>query len=262
MQLKLGCDPEVFMVDLQGHLRSSIGRIGGTKTSPQPLKDLGEGFAVQEDNVAMEFNIPPASNAKEYVESINKVLTYLKEGIQSAYGYDISRLSAASWPEEELQTPQAQVFGCDPDYNAWTGKANPRPEAADKTLRSCGGHVHVGFDKQRLDSRYLIKCMDLYHGVPSVLMDNGELRKNLYGKRGAYREKPFGAEYRVLSNFWIFQRETIEWVWRNTERAIAAVEARFPIEDLDDMILQAIDNNDKAIAEQLVKQFNLEVVHV
>ncbi|MFN7883528.1 MAG: putative amidoligase domain-containing protein [bacterium] len=261
MQLKLGCDPEVFMVDLQGNLRSAIGRIGGTKTSPQPLP-LGDGYAVQEDNVAMEFNIPPASNAKEYVEYIGKTLSFLKEGIQSMYQYDISKLSAASWPEEELQTPQAQMFGCDPDFNAWTGDKNPRPKAEDTNLRSCGGHVHVGFDKSIVDTKALIKCMDLYHGVPSVLMDEGELRKQLYGKRGAYREKPFGAEYRVLSNFWIFNPATIEWVWRNAERAVAAVEAQFPINELDDQILQAIDNNDKAMAEQLVKDFKLEVVHV
>jgi len=59
--------------------------------------------------------------------------------------------------------------------------------------------------------------MDLYLGVPSVLMDKGELRKQLYGKAGAYRMKPYGVEYRTLSNFWIFSDTTIGWVWDNTD---------------------------------------------
>lgn len=260
-KLKLGCDPEVFMADLQGHLKSSIGLIGGSKEHPQPLP-IGEGFMVQEDNVAMEFNIPPAESAREYVESIQKTLAFLTEGVKNRYGFQIVNLSAASWPEEELQTPQAQTFGCDPDYNAWTGKKNPRPNAADKNLRSCGGHVHVGLDKDRINSVNLIKMMDLYHGVPSVLMDKGELRKELYGKRGAYRDKPYGVEYRTLSNFWIFNPKLIDWVWNNTERAVAAVEAQFPIDEYDEPILQAIDNNDKSAAEYLVKHLKLEVINV
>lgn len=260
-KFSLGCDPEVFICDLNGALKSSIGKIGGSKSHPQPLP-IGEGYCVQEDNVAMEFNIPPAASAKEYVESISKTLDFLADGVKQMYGYELSKLSAASFPAEELTDPAAMVFGCDPDYNAWTGKKNPRPSAPDKALRSCGGHVHVGFDKNSINGVKLIRMMDLYHGVPSILMDQGEMRKQLYGKRGAYREKPFGVEYRTLSNFWIFQPETIEWVWRNVDRAITAVEAQFPVEELDDRILQAIDHNDKAVAEQLVKEFNLEVVHV
>ena len=104
--------------------------------------------------------------------------------------------------------------------------------------------------------------MDLFLGIPSVLMDKGHLRKNLYGKHGAYREKAYGVEYRVLSNFWIFNNRLIEWVWDNTSRAIAAAESQFAISEEDGHdIIKAIDNNDVAIAEKLIKKFNLEVVH-
>lgn len=260
-KFKLGCDPEVFMRDLKGHYKSSVGLIGGSKKYPMPLP-LGEGFCVQEDNVALEFNIPPAAGAQEYVESIQKTLKFLSDNIRASYGFELSNASAVSFPEEELQSDAARTFGCDPDYNAWTGKKNPRPSAEDKNLRSCGGHVHIGIDKSNINTVNLIKMMDLYHGVPSVLMDKGEKRKELYGKRGAYRDKPYGVEYRTLSNFWIFAPETIEWVWRNVERAVAAVEAQFPIDEYDDPILKAIDYNDKSVAEYLVKHLKLEVVHV
>jgi len=261
MKIKLGCDPEVFMADLEGHLKASIGRIGGTKDYPLPLP-IGEGFAVQEDNVAMEFNIPPASGAREYVENIQKALSFLAEGIKNRYNYKIVPISAASWPQEELNSPQAQTFGCDPDFNAWTGTKNPRPKADDPNLRSCGGHVHVGYADRTFDGKALIKNMDATLGVCSVLMDEGEKRRLLYGKRGAYRDKPYGVEYRTLSNFWIFNPKLNEWIWRNTERAVAAVESQFPIDEYDEPIRQAIDNNDKSMAEYLVKHLKLEVLNV
>lgn len=261
MNFKLGCDPEVFLADLNGHLKSSIGKIGGTKEYPQQLP-IGDGFMVQEDNVALEFNIPPAETVKEYVEHIQKTLSFLSEGVKSLYGYQIVNLSAAYFPKEELNTPQAHIFGCDPDYNAWTGKKNPRPSAEDPNLRSCGGHVHVGYDINKVNPRNLIKAMDLFLGVPSVLMDKGELRKQLYGKAGAYREKSYGVEYRTLSNFWIFNPKLIEWVWNSTEKAITAVESQFPVDEFRDEILQAIDKNDKEVASGLVKKLNLGLVYV
>jgi hypothetical protein len=262
LQLTLGCDPELFLADVNGRLKASCGLIGGTKEEPLPLP-LGEGYGVQEDNVAVEFNIPPAPNAQEFVRSIGRTLDFLTATVDGMYGFHIHRSSAESFPKEELVSPASQVFGCDPDYNAWTGKKNPRPKARDRNLRSCGGHIHVGgYEKQELASDRLIKCMDLYLGVPSILMDEGELRKELYGKAGAFRDKSYGCEYRTLSNFWVFDERLRQWAWDNTERAVKAAMSQFAIDDYKDGILNAIDNNDKKIAAELVKELELEVVGV
>jgi hypothetical protein len=264
VKIKLGCDPEMFLVDATGKLRASCGLIGGSKTHPAPLP-LGDGYAVQEDNVAIEFNIPPASNAREFVDNIRKTVLFLDRSVKGLYGLELSKLSAASFDKDQLESPAAQEFGCDPDYNAWTGEQNPRPKAEDETLRSCGGHVHVGFDVVP-DEAYMqrvVKCMDAFMGVPSVLMDKGELRKKLYGKRGAYRYKPqYGGEYRTLSNFWVFDDRLIDWVFRNTEKAVNAVESQFVVDDYKDSILDAIDNNNKEAAAYLVKELKLEVLSV
>lgn len=263
---KLGCDPELFLIDTSGVLRASCGKIGGTKTKPLPLP-IGDGYAVQEDNVAVEFNIPPAETAREFRQSISSTLHLLTARLGQQYGYTLSKESAASFPDEELESPQALEFGCDPDFNAWTGKVNPKPKADDPNLRSCGGHIHVGIDLQKTeDKRRFIKLMDLYIGVPSVLMDRGEKRKLLYGKAGAYRPQLYkgdihGVEYRTPSNFWIFDERLVTWVWDNTARAAEAVDSQFAIDEYKDSILQAINNNDKDMARFLVQQHNLEVVN-
>lgn len=261
--MKLGCDPEAFLIDVQGQLHSAIGKIGGSKENPLPLVDLGDGYAVQEDNVAIEFNIPPAESCEAFVHSIKTTLHFLEAGINEMYGYSIGKMSAAVFPEPELDNPAAMVFGCDPDYNAWTQEANPKPKADDWRLRSCGGHVHVGFDVAKVNSNNLIQFMDLYLGVGSVLMDKGELRKQLYGKAGACRYKPYGAEYRTLSNFWVFNDRLIQWVWENTARALNAVESQLTLsEEEGQQIVSCINNNDKNLAHLLVEKYGLEVIHV
>lgn len=263
MKIRLGCDPEAFLVDVHGQLKSSIGLIGGSKDDPRPLPELGDGYAVQEDNVALEFNIPPAEGRSQFVGSIRDTLNFLTEMVKGDYGLTIAEISAASFPKTELANPAAFVFGCDPDYNAWTKEINPKPAAEDEALRSCGGHVHVGFDKSVVSGTDVIRHMDLHLGIPAVMMDKGLLRKQLYGKAGAFRDKIYGVEYRTLSNFWIFKDRLIEWVWDNTSRAVAAAESQLAISKEDEAdIITAINTNDLAIADRLIKKFNLEVVHV
>lgn len=257
---KIGCDPELFMQDAAGGFISAIGRIGGSKHAPIPLVDLGDGFAVQEDNVAVEFNIPAAESVEEFQLNVNKVIKFLSDGIMTQ-GLHFADVSAVSFPEEQLLDPRALEFGCDPDFCAWTGRKNPRPKTEDKNLRSCGGHVHVGYqfaDKQQ--AMECIKAMDVFLGIPSVLMDEGELRKNLYGKWGAFRFKPYGVEYRTLSNFWVFDNKLIKWVWDGTARALDAVRNGMSFDNDKELIRHAINNNDKITAANLVGKYNLNVV--
>lgn len=259
--MRLGCDPEIFLKDAAGALIASCGLIGGSKEAPRPLP-IGEGYAVQEDNVAIEFNIPPASSSVEFVNHINLAMDYLRKEI-AAQGLVFGPESAALFPKDQLIHPAALVFGCDPDYNAWTRKVNPRPKAADETLRSAGGHIHIGDlgDLTPDDMVMIIKLMDLQAGVPSVRMDDGILRKELYGKRGAFRPKPYGLEYRTLSNFWVFDSRLVDWAWKATALAVDAWRNKTINPDEDDAaILDAIDNNNQAAASYLIDKYNLLVV--
>jgi hypothetical protein len=259
MKFKLGCDPEIFLLDQNEKFFSAIDTFGGTKARPRPLLELGTGFCVQEDNVALEFNIPPSDGKEVFVKNVNSIINFLADAAKDQFGCLFSTESAALWPEEQLTDIRALEFGCDPDYNAWTGKQNPRPKAADWRLRSAGGHVHVGVEEKldRAQKRRLIRLMDLHLGVPSVVMDKGDMRKEMYGKHGAMRFKSYGVEYRTLSNFWIFSPVKTQWVWDATERAMHDFAAGRDIEELHDIVGSCIDGNNKTVASQMISDFGL-----
>jgi len=170
MTTSLGSDPEFFITDKQGRLKSIIGLLGGTKEEPRWIDDFGE-FKVQEDNVAAEYNIPASFTREQFIEHILWPQTVIAKLIGTDK-YKVSNLASASFPEEELLDPKALEFGCDPDYNAWTGQINDKPECTDLTFRTAGGHVHIGLeDKTPNNIIKTIRNMDKYLGVWSVLVD-------------------------------------------------------------------------------------------
>ena len=249
--MRLGTDPEVFLQDKTGKPISAIGYIGADKWNPHQIPDMPAGYTLQEDNVSLEYGIPPASTAQEFIGSINAVM---ERSLAYLPNLSFSKLSCIVFPEDQMEHPLAHIFGCEPDFDAWTQKANKKPKPPHDFMRSAGGHVHV---ETTLDPIRVIRLLDLYLGVPSVLMDNGEDRKKLYGKAGAHRIKPYGVEYRTLSNFWIFEDRLIQWVWDNVERALAST---VDVDQYQDLILDAINNNNKEAAEYLVGAFDLEVI--
>jgi len=67
-------------------------------------------------------------------------------------------------------------------------------------------HDTYGITKALVNPLDTVKMLDLFVGIPAVLMEQGEnpkLRRRLYGKSGSFRYTPYGLEYRVLSNFWM-----------------------------------------------------------
>lgn len=249
--MRLGSDPEVFLQDASGKPISAIGYINADKWNPLQIPDMPAGFTLQEDNVSLEYGVPPAASAQEFIDNINAVMAKSKEWIPNL---SFSKLSCIVFPEDQMEHPLAHIFGCEPDFNAWALRPNKAPRPPHPFMRSAGGHVHVETQKPPID---VVRAMDLFLGVPSVLMDNGEDRKKLYGSAGAHRVKPYGVEYRTLSNFWIFEDRLIKWVWDNTARAL---ECEFDVSAYADKILEAINNNNKEVAESLVKELSLEVI--
>ena len=231
--ITLGADPEIF-IENDVEIVSAEGLTeGGSKHFPRPISEVGH--AIQEDGIMFEYNIPPSATEEEWVENHKFCLDYL-EILANANGYKLSNVVSAEINPRYLQTPQATTFGCEPDFNAWTKQINPRPLASDWQLRSAGGHIHIGTKEDPIE---VIRAMDLFVGVPSIIKDpGGERRRELYGMPGAYRIKPFGCEYRVLSNFWIFSRELVEWVYNQTAKAIDFVESGETIDPKHAAVIQ------------------------
>lgn len=262
MKFKLGADPELFMQDAAGSFLSAIDLIGGSKREPRPLP-IGDGFAVQEDNVAVEYNIPPSDSPEAFVNNIQRAMSYLSDEVARLGAKFVNVSATADFPEQQLMHPKAQEFGCDPDFNAWLGgKRNPRPKAANAALRSCGGHVHVGHKfANRKAVQEFTKHLDLFLSVPAQIMDHGQLRKELYGKAGAFRYKPYGMEYRSLSNFWVFSQEHTAWVWKSVDKAMNAwYNGNIDIDNEAPLILDAINNNNMQAAKSLIDKHSLLVV--
>lgn len=264
MSFLVGSDPEIVLVDMQNKHISAIGLIGGTKDNPKATK---HGF-VQEDNVLIEFNTRPAATAEEFVRNSLDMLQDIDEIIKPL-DLGISIKSSALFDEDQLDHFLARLAGCTPDYNAWSGSENLSPELGDTNLRTAGGHLHISFDAgQSLERRFdMIKAMDLVAGVPSVLMDPDVDRRTLYGKAGACRPKfkergdeYDGAEYRTMSNFWLGNESRMRWAFNTVQRVMSEFDSLVKAANVHHLAInQCINQSNKALAEKLVKTFQLEV---
>jgi len=250
--LQRGADPELFLRDKHNFPVTAIGLIGGSKNVP---RQIGNGFALQEDNVAVEFNIPPASSKEQFVSSIHFVLDFLRQELApKELHLDIS--PTMEFTEEQLDHPQARQFGCEPDFNAWTLDINPRPKAP-ANFRSSGGHLHLGWDDPTEEEQVrLIKAHDLFCGVPSLIYDPDVKRREVYGKAGACRFKDYGVEYRTLSNFWLKSEELTAWLFEQSEKAVKFVKDQNKLSEEDcAKIVHCINASDHQLLAELNEKF-------
>lgn len=256
----VGCDPEVFFIK-EGKPFPAIGLVGGSKQFPRKL-DVG---AVQEDNVMAEFNIPPAKSETQFDTSVARMLENVRK-IAVKNGCELYISPYAEFEDHYLMHPQAQTIGCDPDYSAWYMRQNESPTYdLLKNIRTASGHVHVGFpnpDKNPMERYNVIKAMDLYLGVPSILLDKDTTRRKFYGKAGAFRPKEYGAEYRVLSNFWIKESKYRKWVYRNSITALQNARNITSWERNERYfreVRRCIDDNNTELAQILVNHFGVQL---
>jgi len=212
---KIGADPEFFVRDADKKFVSAHGMIPGNKLHPHRVP-LG---AVQVDGMAVEFNIKPALSLQEWEENIRSVRTSLADMLPE--GHYLSKKPVAIFSEEYMATQplEALELGCEPDFNAWNCNPNAPPEPH-PTMRTASGHIHIGWGKQiKLTLNHMATCwaiarqLDYLLGMPSLILDNDTKRREMYGKAGSFRPKPYGMEYRVLSNFWLKRDSYIKWVY-------------------------------------------------
>lgn len=232
MKITIGADPEIFVHDRRkNHYISAHDLIPGTKKNPYGIK-YG---AVQVDGVALEYNIEPASSPAQFTAYNMAVLRTLNHMVQQKNNaYSLIFKPTIHFPVEyfEKEIPaDAKVLGCDPDYNAYTGEIN-HPPSTKKPMRTGSGHIHIGWTENAdplspahfFDCISVVKQLDHTLGFLSSVWDEDTERQELYGKMGTFRPKPYGVEYRVLSNAWLRYPRLYPWIFNTVKTSLADLE--------------------------------------
>lgn len=239
-RLTIGADPEFFLADVRtGTVTPAIGLIGGTKDKPIPIAGLEElrGYTMQEDNVMVEFNIPPCTEDYEFVDAINRSLSHLDKYIADKTNGTLVRDTNASrlFGLASLEHPQAKTFGCSPDFDAYAmGAPAPAIDAASLhegsgAWRFAGGHIHVGYVDwlpHKLPYYVVAHFLDFFVGASCAWDAMQGKRGELYGSAGRFRPTPYGIEYRSLSNLWLHDQNSLNRVASSVYRAMSFLRDR------------------------------------
>lgn len=200
MTVTIGADPEFALQDAAGKIIPAAGLIGGTKAKPLSIDGLPTGYFVHEDNVAVELGVPPCSDLYLFADQMDAAKKAVTKMLPK--GHKLVAIDSNNFTKTQLAYENAQEFGCDPDYDAYTmGKERTNlPNFGNK--RSYGGHIHIGgtFNCPTFAAALFADAMI---GVPLVSYGlGGGQRTKWYGRPGIYREKPYGIEYRTPSAAW------------------------------------------------------------
>lgn len=277
--IMMGCDPEFFFADKNG-------KVVGSEKVLTKSDNRDHGLVI--DGVQAELNPAPsfcrellASNIQGCFRDLRNVLQ--RRGIDVAVKVD--SLVDITQAELDSLSEESKVFGCDPSTNIYEGGESKIKVDPKKYLkRSAGGHIHLGNSfKQYLDKKYevypsdkalenfhkvalridqalkkspdiMVSVLDIIVGNTCVLMDrskgNKERRAN-YGRAGEYRVKPYGLEYRSLSNFWLRSYPLMSFVMGLCRFAVHCVSESTPENDYVKALFNAVKREDivKAINE-------------
>lgn len=246
-----GCDPEVFLKK-NGKPASAYGLIPGDKKNPHKTP----GGAIQVDGMAAEFNIEPVP-ASDFETFNARVIQQIKEIRARVPGYNINVAPVQDFGEEFLasQPDEAKELGCDPDYDAYTLAPNPRPDG-ERPFRTGAGHVHIGWgadipvdNEEHIEiCANFVKILDATVGLFMTMIDDEPRRRELYGKAGAFRPKPYGVEYRTPSNVWIVNRDYRRAVFTLMNTATYLATTPFPSREDFAEIQRIINEGDKKAA--------------
>jgi hypothetical protein len=213
-KLCFGSDPEFMLQDQNGIFRSAIGIVPGNKYKPHKVGKNRYYY----DNVMAECTVLPA---KTRAEAIINFQTSFQNFAKLIAPHNMVIQASQEYPPEELAHKDALAIGCDREACVYALREIEPPEAEfiKGTLRSAGGHLHIGsswIKKNPLNCIATIRMCDLFLGTMSIFLDKDKTskrRKELYGKAGRFRIPPHGAEYRSLGNFWLASPKLVGFMY-------------------------------------------------
>lgn len=207
-----GSDPEFFLSQ-KGRFKSAIPVLPNKEN---PIRK--DGCVFYHDNVLAEAQVKPASSKAEAIENIGNCIRLLSETVKP---YKLILQSAHDFPDSELKDKDARIAGCMPEWSVYTLEQILPPKEIITTtgFRTAGGHIHLGKNpvlESGLQILNVVRMLDLFLGIPSVLMDRDKTanaRREIYGYAGTHRTPEHGLEYRPLSNYWLASPDLVELVY-------------------------------------------------
>lgn len=215
----LGTDPEFFIADKKGTILAAD-KFLPDKHSPRQV-DGSLKNVLFFDGIQAEINVAHS----QCRESIGRFLQLsLREAVE-AIGSDnqivIKPSTRVTKKVIAEAKPEARIFGCEPDFNAYTCGVNTSEiDATTHPYRYAGGHIHIGISSPYITEKHpefqiaktedghlkAIKFFDYMSGPILMLMDKSpeaKRRRSLYGAAGCFRPTPYGIEYRTPSCWWL-----------------------------------------------------------
>lgn len=251
----LGADPEYFISDGTQALPSSI-FTRGTKEAPE---SLGGGFNILVDNLAIEGNIPPATDKAMWIAQMAFLDKQLERivGVKTCF---ILKTDSVNFAGKFLNLAPARIYGCSPYYLAWelTDEGIPKitiPHNLDKEeFRSAGFHIHIGysftsevFSKRTIDI-LIAKLFDLLITIPARKVYNDEFRDKFYGELGAFRPKSYGIECRSLGSYFT-NTSYLGWIWESVSNIMNTINNVLTEDQIRHLVdFQLTSSNNKAFA--------------
>lgn len=198
----LGADPELFLLSSEGEV-----------VAP----DLPEEKSVKWDNniapdgAQLELHPSPQLCRSFFMDAIRNCLIKAREFAARANLALVALPAIQVSAQTRKKFPaSANIFGCDPDWDAYTCEiASRRMNAKAHPWRYGGGHIHVGAYKQTCDKFLpgIIQVTDVVAGLFQVALgiegQAARQRRALFGQAGLFRIQPHGYEYRTLDNSWL-----------------------------------------------------------
>lgn len=232
---KMGGDPEFFIANKRGKV------LNADRFFPGKENPLHVGYTSSEcrlffDGIQGEMSYAPNTCRETVIARIKAILMEAQRIAKDDHHILLKPSSKIDRKIIENAHPEARIFGCLPDFNAYTRATNTcEMDASRHPFRYAGGHLHFGIspnaERDPNSKMYkgeisivndpsmhlrVVKMMDLFISIVTLPLDNApgsKRRRTKYGKAGCFRPTPYGVEYRTPSCWWIKSPVTVSLVY-------------------------------------------------
>lgn len=254
LDVRVGCDPELFLYskELKCYV-PAYNMVPGTKEEPY---EVPKG-TVQVDGTLIEIGIDPAKTREEFLNNIKTVLSWVQDHVGDQYELHCGAM--IRYDSELVESLPASCFasGCDRQY-VMSNLRGPaisviHTKPVPKEVALSGGHVHIGFCKEKeiYDVAHLTDCLYVSRKFHEHFRSMNEFstsentRAKLMGFRreAAVRIKPYGIEYRNPSSAWLqSERAVLKMFDYAAESVLSVIDDNFAIRPCFEEFLQATAN--------------------